>query len=768
MKILIYHNKKRFNPLKGGILSIFVLTLSQNILNSSCLPANAQIVTDKNLGNGENSIFDPNTNIIDGGAQRDGNLFHSFQDFNILKDQSVYFRNPQGITNIITRVTGGFLSSIDGKIGVLGGANLFILNPNGIIFGSNASLSIEGSFLSTTANSIQFGTQGFFDTKSQNYLPLLTVNPSGFLFTEQRIYPIANSSIYNNRITRISSDPTATTSTIPLNGLRVPDGNSLILLGGEITLDGGGLNALGGQIDLGSVSGNGLVSLSYDGKKLGLTFPKDLARDNIFLLNGARVDSSEGEFSGGRIQIIGKNIQLKDESRVVSETKGAQDGGALFFDAQDSIELVGFTESGSFSTLTSGLGKAGNIEITSGKLILRNGAQILSGTVGTGNGGNINVNVSDFLELSGRASAISSTTFASGKGGNIKIDTPGNLFLNSGAFLVAGGGSLDLNGTIVPSSGDGGSVDLVIGNSILIESGSALSASNTIGKGGDIYIDTNFLTLRNRGRISVNSSRGKSGNLTINSNSLFLDGASLSANTKVSGANISLTISNELRLENESRITATASGSADGGNITINTPILLAFPPTGLEGSDIKATAISGTGGKITVNAQGVFGIAPRKANSGNRTNDIDASSQFGQSGQVQINTTTDPSQGLVELPATVVDPSTLVAQNPCRRASSSEFTRSGRGGLPPSLSQDLNGESTQVGLVEPTNLSAATPEPKSASKEASPLPLSSTQIVPAQGWVYNAKGEVVLVAYNSAVTGPQRLQSTPAGCPVF
>jgi large exoprotein involved in heme utilization and adhesion len=247
-----------------------------------------------------------------------------------------------------------------------------------------------------------------------------------------------------------------------------------------------------------------------------------------------------------------------------------------------------------------------------------------------------------------------------------------------------------------------------------------------------------------------------------------LDGGSLSANTKVSGANIFLTILNELRLDNESRITATASGSADGGNIVINTPLLLAFPPTGSNGSDIKATAVSGTGGKITINAQGVFGIQEREAIPGNQTNDIDASSQFGQSGQVQINTTTDPNQGLVELPTTVIDPTTLVAQNPCRRASSSEFTRSGRGGLPPSLSQDLNGESTQVGLVEPTNLSAATPEPKSASKETSPLPLSSTKIVPAQGWVYNAKGEVVLVAYNSAVTGPQRLQSTPAGCPVF
>jgi filamentous hemagglutinin family protein len=768
MKNLSYPNKARLDPLNGAVLLIFVLTLSQDVLNSSCLRANAQIVTDKNLGNSENSIFDPGTNLIDGGAKRDGNLFHSFQDFNILKDQSVYFINPQGITNIITRVTGKSSSSIDGKIGVLGDANLFILNPNGIIFRSNASLDIKGSFLATTANSIQFGDQGFFDTKSQSHLPLLTVNPSGFLFTEQRINPIKNSSIYNNGTTRISSDPTATEPIISLNGLRVPDGNSLILLGGEITLDGGGLNALGGQIDIGSVSGNGLVNLSYDGKKLGLTFPKDLARDNIFLLNGARIDSSEGEFSGGRIQLIGKNIQLKDKSRVVSETKGAQDGGALFFDAQDSIELVGFTESGSFSTLTSGLGKAGNIEITAGKLIIRDGAQILSGTVGAGNGGNINVNVSNFLELNGLTSAISSTTFSSGKGGNIKIDTPGNLFLNGGAFLVAGGGSLELNDEIVTSSGDGGSVDVTVGNSILIDSRSALSASNTRGKGGDISINTKFLMLRNRGRISVNSSTGQSGTLKINSNSLVLDGGSLSANTKVSGANIFLTILNELRLDNESRITATASGSADGGNIVINTPLLLAFPPTGSNGSDIKATAVSGTGGKITINAQGVFGIQEREAIPGNQTNDIDASSQFGQSGQVQINTTTDPNQGLVELPTTVIDPTTLVAQNPCRRASSSEFTRSGRGGLPPSLSQDLNGESTQVGLVEPTNLSAATPEPKSASKETSPLPLSSTKIVPAQGWVYNAKGEVVLVAYNSAVTGPQRLQSTPAGCPVF
>lgn len=276
--------------------------------------------------------------------------------------------------------------------------------------------------------------------------------------------------------------------------------------------------------------------------------------------------------------------------------------------------------------------------------------------------------------------------------------------------------------------------------------------SQGTGKAGNIKIYTKSLEVI-KGTINVFSLRGQAGNLEVIANSLVLNQGRLSARTAVSGANITLSISDILRLENESLITATATGSADGGNITINAGVLLALPPTSSNGSDIVARADRGRGGNIVINAKGVFGIKKRIANSGNQTNDIDASSQFGLSGQVDINTAIDPNNGLIELPETVVDPDYQVAQNPCNRGWGNEFTVSGRGGLPPSPSQDLSSEATQIELVEPVQASTGTQNNPVTPEKTSSLNSVSAAIMPAQGWVYNKKGQVVLVAYNPTAT---------------
>ena len=131
-----------------------------------CIPvdfAQAQLLPDNTLGT-ENSLVNPINlieDIISGGAIRGSNLFHSFKEFNIDNNRSVYFNNPAAIQNILTRVTGNNQSQILGKLGVLGNANLFLINPNGILFGKDASLDINGSFVGSTASFIDFadGTQ---------------------------------------------------------------------------------------------------------------------------------------------------------------------------------------------------------------------------------------------------------------------------------------------------------------------------------------------------------------------------------------------------------------------------------------------------------------------------------------------------------------------------------------------------------------------------------------------------------------------------------
>ena len=147
--------------------------------------ARAEIVPDKTLGN-ESSVITPLPPFdrIDGGASRGNNLFHSFEKFNVDTGQTVFFANPNGIENIISRVTGGSRSQILGTLGVLGGANLFFINPSGIIFGPNAKLLTGGSFVGTTSVPFRFGEQAFF-TSSLPYSPqLLTLTPSSFLFIQ--------------------------------------------------------------------------------------------------------------------------------------------------------------------------------------------------------------------------------------------------------------------------------------------------------------------------------------------------------------------------------------------------------------------------------------------------------------------------------------------------------------------------------------------------------------------------------------------------------
>ncbi|MEM1367200.1 MAG: filamentous hemagglutinin N-terminal domain-containing protein [Cyanobacteria bacterium P01_H01_bin.15] len=139
--------------------------------------AYAQIVPDGSTG----TTVQPDVEIrgtpsdrIDGGTIRNNNLFHSFQDFNINAGRGAYFNNPAGIANIFSRVTGANVSSIEGVLGVLGDANLFFINPNGIIFGAGARLDVSGSFVGSTAESVLFDNYEF-SASSLDTPPLLTI-----------------------------------------------------------------------------------------------------------------------------------------------------------------------------------------------------------------------------------------------------------------------------------------------------------------------------------------------------------------------------------------------------------------------------------------------------------------------------------------------------------------------------------------------------------------------------------------------------------------
>ena len=263
--------------------------------------AQAQIVPDQTLG-AESSIVVPDievrgdlADLIEGGATRGANLFHSFSDFNVLDSQRVYFANPEGIESILSRVTGNDLSNIFGTLGVDGTADLFFINPNGVVFKGNASLDLQGSFTATTASGVQLGEGGLFSVEVPFQDSLLSVKPSAFFFNG--LDASAGINIETQNIGSLS--------------LEVPSGETLSLIGGDISIDSGRLSALGGRVQLGSILGVGTVDVNASGEIIGFEAAQ---QGQVVLENRSIVDVQSS--NGGDIYLFGEDLGIFSGSQL--------------------------------------------------------------------------------------------------------------------------------------------------------------------------------------------------------------------------------------------------------------------------------------------------------------------------------------------------------------------------------------------------------------------------------------------------------------------
>jgi filamentous hemagglutinin family protein len=405
---------------------------------------------------------------------------------------------------------------------------------------------------------------------------------------------------------------------------------------------------------------------------------------------------------------------------------------------------------------------------------LFNGAVV---QVGQDKGGDIHFQGRQINLLNSQVVAFSSGTTP---GGNISIDAAESVLLEDFSELTTGNldvantssGSISINtksinirDSIIDASSDSvglpGDVTIKASDLLNVDNGAITASAVGGGKSGTIIIDVGELMLKNGAEVTVSSPNGGiAGSLEINSRYLLLDNQSRISASTTEGqvGNININSGNVILRENSSITTSAIESPAktDGGNVSVVTDSLI------LENSDISANSTNSFGGRVNITAAGIF-----QSPDSTITATSAAGPQF--NGIVNLNiTNVDPTNSLSELPSYIVDPDALVAQNPCKRGSESEFTRSGRGGLPPNLSQDFNSDATQVGLVEPVRISASDRQQTKVSKgKTSSLASAALPIAPAQGWVFNDKGEVVLVSYNPAIAGPQRLKTNPAGCPV-
>lgn len=172
------------------ILWAFLLSLVPKL-------AHSQVISDGTLSTNITTPDDLNFFINDGN-RAGSNLFYSFGEFSVSTGGAAIFNNPPDIENIIARVTGGSVSDIDGLIRANNQANLFLINPQGIVFGSNAQLEIGGSLISSTASSIKFADGREFSATETQESPLLTINlPIGLQFGSNPGRIINQSSVFD-------------------------------------------------------------------------------------------------------------------------------------------------------------------------------------------------------------------------------------------------------------------------------------------------------------------------------------------------------------------------------------------------------------------------------------------------------------------------------------------------------------------------------------------------------------------------------------------
>lgn len=540
------------------------------------LPAQAEIVTDGTVGQAT-SLSGPNYEISAGLGQIEGNnLFHSFSRFNLSSSESANFSGPGNIQNIIGRVTGGEQSFIDGTISSsIQGANLFLLNPSGLLFGENASINITGSFYASTADYLALGANGRFDATNIENTTLSVAAPSAFGFVD------------------------ASVAEINVNGSRLHSNHDISLIGGDITVSGrqesssifndetSTIQSDGGNINLISTQSSGELTIG----NIDESIANFETLGEISIDNGALVvlkDSPEGSIKIRAGQLVIENSRIAsldsgDNNDVSSgNEKNSIDialSGDLRIHSTDSADYI--NNSGILSVSSDQTADA-NILISTRDLSLGKDSEIASYAFGNQDSSDITLNTRNiYIDGSNGRSAIASISAGSGNSGEINISAH-NILVSGGAR------SAGIHTQASPINDE--------------------SAANS----GDININANKIELLQSGQIgsSATNGSGTGGTININSNSIYIAGLHPDGNwpgiytnssDDSNGGNIIIN-TGLLELDEFGVVGAQSYGSGHGGNITI-----IAEDISVSHGGVISTTGFEqGDAGDITIDAENI------------------------------------------------------------------------------------------------------------------------------------------------------------------
>ncbi|MEM9089287.1 MAG: S-layer family protein [Cyanobacteria bacterium P01_F01_bin.53] len=561
------------------------------------MPALAQTVTPTaGTGNVGTTISNTGSYTVTGGTQRINTLFHSFEDFSP-ETTNVLFQLDAGqsaIEYVISRVTGNNLSLIDGQLALTGGNNpdLFLINPNGMTFGPNASLFVPGSFFVSTADSITFREDQTFSSDNPSAAPLLTMSaPMGLQFgTSAHAIDIDQSSLIVN------------------------PGEALGFLGGDLQIAGGYLNTESGQLSLGSVAQNSRVGL--DSNTFEMNYADTTGFQEISLTQGTFADvSGDG---GGSFQIQGQIFQISEGSGLEASNTGATDGGTSSIRTVERVEAIGTDTFFDTTILVDvyGTGRGNHLLIETDQFLMSRAAFVATSTFDQGASGNITLNANDVFIVGNPdgdadSTLIATGSFGPGDGGDFTVTAEQLVVENSGqifsdAFGQGDGGDMLLNvdqisfingGQGGPATfGEGNSGDLIVVSTDFVEmvgsqsfargffsSGLFASAEpGSTGNAGAISITTPRLRIVQGGKIAVNTvGEGNGGNLVIRADEIDVADPIVDFTGAISGlvANVvngasgdggSLDIeTTRLNVFNGGQITASTEGAGNAGTIGI-------------------------------------------------------------------------------------------------------------------------------------------------------------------------------------------------------